>query len=116
MILTKLQEENINKLLEEGIIQDKEGFIRDAVSKHLNKSEIKKQLKKITDGGTIKSEKDVVRRIGTKFNDEIESIKKARKKKKQLKVSSGEITNMILKHDKWLGIKGDLINHDFEKK
>ena len=117
MELIKKQEEDLNKLVEEGIIQDKEQFIKEAISIHLNKPKIKKELKKINKNKNGKIEKDVVRRIGSKFNDEIEDIKKERiKLKKEKRISNGYITNMIPRHDMWPVIKEDLINHEYNKK
>ncbi|KKM84189.1 hypothetical protein LCGC14_1301720 [marine sediment metagenome] len=118
MDLTKKQEEDIDKLVDEGIIQDKEQFIREAVSKHLNKSEIKKELKKINGDKPKESERDIVRRIGREFSDKLEDIKKKITKLRKVKrrISNGDITNMIIKHESWPEVEEDLINHEYDKK
>lgn len=116
--ISREQEENIDKLADEGIIPNKAQFIKEAISKHLNKSEIKKELKKLNRDKTKNPEKDKIRRIGTKFNDELEDIKKERRKlKKEIKfISNGDLTNMIPRHQNWSKIKEDLIHYDFTKK
>lgn len=113
MNFTRKQEEDIKKLVDEGVVQDKEQFIKDAVAKHLNKSEIKRELRKLDKDKVKRSEKDRVRRIGIKFNDELEDIKKKIKKKTGKNISNGKITNMIPRHDKWPGIKEDLVEHQY---
>ena len=53
--------------------------------------------------------KDLVRRIGKEFNNELREIEKKRKEKKRKKMSRGKITDLIVKHNSWELIKNDLI-------
>ena len=110
------QEEDINKLVDEGIIQDKNQFIIDAISNHLNKPQIKKELKKLNKK-TNGHEKDIQIRVGLNFNNRLEEIKKKVDKLKKYKkrMSNAMITNLIPKHDNWPKIEEDLINYDFNK-
>lgn len=63
------------------------------------------------------SEKDIVRRMGTKFNKELEYIKKKIKERIGKDISNGKITDIILTHDNWEEIREDLIfNYEFNKK
>lgn len=61
------------------------------------------------------TEKDVITRIGSAFNKEIENIKRQRleegvdKKKK----STRALTDLIITHEDWPKIKKDTIYHKF---
>ena len=58
MELPEKQEEVLDKLVEEGLIKDKEQFVNEAISKKLNKSEFKKEIKKINGDEIQKSKKE----------------------------------------------------------
>ncbi|HHB93388.1 MAG TPA: hypothetical protein ENK59_09290 [Thioploca sp.] len=56
--------------------------------------------------------KSMLNRIGVKFNDEINSIKKARLDNgiDKKKISTARITNLFITHRDWATIKEDTIN------
>lgn len=57
-------------------------------------------------------------RIGKKFSDEVEEIRKERMKRglDKKKRSVGFLTNVITHHDSWKDIKEDTINLDMDGK
>ncbi|KKK78254.1 hypothetical protein LCGC14_2845390 [marine sediment metagenome] len=67
------------------------------------------------EGKTIIKDKEI--RVDERFNNELEEIKGERLKKliDTKKTSNRKITSMIPKHDLWIRIKRDIINHIFDK-